>query len=153
MLLRTILSVLLGFNSVQWTPSDYWNDFVHDYGMRDLEDVEPEMRGEFLAYWYFSEVYNGGHLQYFLNKHDFPWEETADAMEAMGAEGHAKILREAIEIWRAEERRAAETVDEYVEEAEKDELGDLDSAMYKLEPMLEYYLDRSLVRKARQKGK
>lgn len=151
MLFRAILTVLLGASSPQYTYSEYWNPFVHDYGMRDLAEVEPDMRGEFLAYWYFNEVYNGGHVQYFLNKHDFPWEETADAMEAMGAREHAIILRKAIEIWRAEERRTPHTVEEYVEVAEDDDLWELDGAMYKVTPELEYYIDQSLVRKARQK--
>ena len=152
MLFRAVLAVLLGISSPRYTFSEHWNPFVHDYGMRDLSEVEPDMRGEFLAYRYFNEVYNGGHVQYFLNKHDYPWDETADAMEAMGAKEHAIILRKAIKIWRAEERRTPDTVEEYVEEAEDDDLWELDDAMYDVTPMLEYYIDQSLVRKARQKA-
>jgi len=153
MLFHAFLSILLGIGSSEKTPPDCWNPFVHDYGMRDLAEVEPEMRGEFLAYWYFNEVYNGGHMQYFLNKHYFSWEETVDAMEAMGARDHAKILREAIDIWRAEERRTPKTVEEYAEDAQEGDLWELDGAMYDIRPELEYYIDQSLAAKAKAKGR
>lgn len=52
MLLHTIISIImLGSGAPQCSPSTLWNPFVEDYGMRSLEEVEPEMRGEYLAYW------------------------------------------------------------------------------------------------------
>lgn len=90
-------------------------------------------------------------MQYFLNKHDFPWHETADAMEAMGATEHAKVLRKAIAIWLSEERRIPQTVEEYVDDAQEGDLDEVDGAMYRIEPALECYVEKSLVRKAERK--
>jgi len=149
MRLRAIfLSVLLGLGLAQPARGEPWNDFIDKYGRLPLDAVDRDYRGEYLAFWYFNEVYNGGHLQYFLNKDDYPWEETANAMEAMGAAEHATIMRQAISRWRGTRRVAPRTVEEYVAIERQGEFNDLDNAMYDLKPELEYYVYRSLVRKA-----
>jgi len=142
------LSILLSIGLARPAKAEPWNEFLNRYGMLPLEAVDREYRGEYLAFWYFSEVYNGGHLQYFLNKHDYPWQETADAMQAMGASEHAAIMRKAIRRWRGKMRIAPTTVEEYLEIERQREFDDLDNAMYDLKPELEYYVYRSLVRKA-----
>ncbi|WP_421851897.1 DMP19 family protein [Oricola sp.] len=151
MMLKLILTAFLGLFSGSNEDRHYWNQFIDEHGMSELADVDPDFREELLVFRYFSEVYNGGHLQYFLNLDDYPWEETADAMENMGAREHARILRRAIVVWRAEQRKPPRTAEEFVEEAQKDELGEFDSAMYRLKPIIEDYLDKSIIQKYKRR--
>jgi hypothetical protein len=150
MLLRLIFAVLAGLSPARADSAHEWNAFIDRAVMLPLEEVEPRDRGPYLAFFYFSEVYNGGHLQYFLNKTYLPWDETADAIETMGATDHAAILREAIKRWRGSVREAPTTVEEYVEIERLGEFQDLDYAMYDLKPELEYFVYRTLVREARR---
>ncbi len=50
--------------------------------LSDIQDLTPVQRLAHLAYWYMSEVENGGHQQYFLNKVDFEHDEVAQALVA-----------------------------------------------------------------------
>ncbi len=45
-----------------------------------------------LAYWYMSEVYNGGHYQYFINKSSYDHGEVIRALQEIGASEHAASL-------------------------------------------------------------
>ena len=151
MLTRLILAILAGSSPVARESAREWNAFLDRAAMLPLEEVLPEDRGPYLVFMYFSEVYNGGHLQYFLNGAELPWDETADAMEAIGAIDHAEILREAIERWVSAERQSPKNVEEYVEEAREAEFDDLDGAMYDLDPPLEDYAERAVFRAAKER--
>jgi hypothetical protein len=151
MLIRLIFAILASFSPTRMESAREWNAFLDRIYLVPLEDVEPRDRGPYLAFFYFSEVYNGGHLQYFLNKTYLPWEETADAIAAMGAIDHAEILREAIERWRGQSRVRPESAEEYVEEALEAEFDDLDGAMYDLYPPLEDYVEKAVARAAKER--
>src|SRR6266478_6325346 len=45
-----------------------WNAMNDICALSDIKDLTPVQRVAHLCYWYMSEVYNGGHYQYFVNK-------------------------------------------------------------------------------------
>jgi len=61
-----------------------------------LSDVE---RLAHLALWYFGEVGNGGHIQYFMNPVGSFAQETVASLQQLGLEHAAKILHNAIQVF------------------------------------------------------
>jgi hypothetical protein len=112
--------------------------------LSDLEDLTPVQRRAHLAYWYMSEVYNGGHWQYFCNKADYDHDEVVDSLRAIGATAQAEILERAL-VKLPEDMRLPETAEEFIEGYDESDLEDLDTAFYDcettIEDRLETYLD------------
>ena len=55
-----------------------------------------------LALWYFAEVGNGGHFQYFFNPIGRFALQTRDALKATGLQAAAEVLAQAIAVWPGE---------------------------------------------------
>ena len=89
-----------------------WNAYVDLLAMSDLAELTPLQRVAHLAFWYDSEVQNGGHDQYFANKASFDQAEVAQALETLGAVCHAGVLRRA---WAFAEQAAELAPDDYRE--------------------------------------
>ena len=121
-------------------PHERWNAFIDLISMEEEKDLTPIQRTAHLAFWYESEVENGGHLQYFLNSAGGRAEAAIPALRALGAAAQADLLEAALKEWSAAERPDEE--DEEVDET----LGDLDERFSACEPsiteLLERYLDQ-----------
>jgi hypothetical protein len=87
-----------------------------------------------LAFWYDSEVQNGGHLQYFENQGTARVGEVVGALRRLGADCQADILLRAKAQHGMEPRPPISSVEEYVEIALKGEYASLDSEYYAAEP-------------------
>lgn len=72
-----------------------WNAYVDLLAMSELAQLTPRQRVAYLAFWYDAEVQNGGHDQYFGNQESFDHAEVARALETLGAECQAGVLRRA----------------------------------------------------------
>jgi hypothetical protein len=112
--------------------------------MTDYADLTPSQRPAQLVFWYESEVQNGGHLQYFINRGDDHSEETIQALHSLGARGQARVLAQAVALWRSAHREASVDAEVYVEEALEDEFGDLDKAFHACPENLASVLQRHL---------
>lgn len=127
-------------------PNLKWNTFVGILASGP-DGLAVEQRPASLVFLYESEVQNGGHLQYFLNRTDDPKEETIAALVALDAVALADILKAAYSRWTGKIGESAVCAEEFVEEALADELGDFDSAYYSAEPtaikVLEHFFDRN----------
>ena len=92
-----------------------------------------------------TEVYNGGHWQYFCNKADYDHQEVIDSLHALGAGEHAEILTRALERL-PKAVRWPETVEEFIAGYDDVKMQDLDTAFgecaRQIEDSLEEYLDR-----------
>jgi Domain of unknown function (DUF4375) len=121
-----------------------WNAMIHLLALSPLHDLTPVQRTACLAFWYDSEVNNGGHWQYFCNRDDDPNEVIASLKE-IGAKEQARILKEAVATF-PEGIKPPTNVEEFI--AGYDELGmeNLDNAFYacakSIDDCLEDYLDR-----------
>ncbi len=93
-----------------------------------------------------SEVYNGGHYQYFTNKVCFDHLEVLNSLEVLGATEQAQILREALRMNPVTPETIARNVEEFIQGYQDTDLGRFDKAFYrcktKIEDYLGAYLDR-----------
>lgn len=128
-------------------PGAVWNAFVDLIAVEKYADLNDVQRPAHLAFWYESELLNGGHLQYFENWGLEPLEEKLLALGALGADAQAVILKEAADRWRSQARSPIETPEVYSETAMLGEFDDLDDRFYKCRPeiteLLEVYLRKN----------
>jgi hypothetical protein len=94
-----------------------WNAYVELLALSYPTELSPQQRSAQLVFWYDSEVQNGGHLQYFLNRGTREAAEAIGALRELGAPAHASNLEQALKAWVDVERSVPTSVDEYVEEA------------------------------------
>lgn len=122
-----------------------WNRFVAFLARSNPELLEPAQRPSFLAFWYDSEVQNGGHLQFFLNRPGHPMLETVLALETLGAKEHAEVLLQALKL---SPPASPTTGEEFVAMALEDEFERLDKTFYSIVPtvtdLLESHLDTNI---------
>ncbi|MBN1545507.1 MAG: DUF4375 domain-containing protein [Syntrophaceae bacterium] len=122
-----------------------WNAMNHLLAMSRLEELTPIQRKAHLAYWYESEVRNGGHWQYFCNKAAHDQNEVIEALHEIGAKKQAEILTQALARL-PEDIHRPETVEEFIAGYDEVEMTDLDFALdecsKKIMDYLEDYLDR-----------
>ncbi|MFN7919325.1 MAG: DUF4375 domain-containing protein [Bryobacteraceae bacterium] len=125
-------------------PNVLWNRFVALLARGDAESLDAVQWPAHLAFWYESEVQNGGHLQFFLNRPDNAPEMTVRALETLGAHSHACILARAVAIWRQSIRTAPASEQELVEMALLGEFDALDAEFYALASDLVQILEAHL---------
>lgn len=125
-------------------PKAVWNAYVDLLAMSDSSELNEAQRPAFLVFWYESEVQNGGHLQYFLNRGFGDVDETVQALQLLDAVEQAGILQQAADIWRSKASTAPTSVEEYVDEALEFEFEDLDRRFYECELELSTALENHL---------
>ncbi len=122
-----------------------WNAMIDLLGLSQLGDLTPVQRRAHLAWCYMSEVYNGGHWQYFCNMPHYDHKEVIESLRAVGAEEQAEILTQAMAKL-PEDIRRPETVEQFIDGYDEVDMQHLDTAFYectkKIEDYLEDYLDR-----------
>lgn len=128
------------FDGVRWNAM---NDLL---SLSDIRDLTPIQRAAHLAYWYMSEVYNGGHEQFISNHADFDHSEVVRALEAVGAVEQAAILRDFLSAVTATPSGAHRTVLDYLEHGPGIDSARHDAAFgacqRTVEACLEDYLDK-----------
>lgn len=112
--------------------------------MERYEELTEEQRPAHLVFWYESEVQNGGHLQYFVNKGTRHLSETVHALGVLGANCQQQILQEAGRIFAGRERLHIASVEDFVAAARDEEFKALDNRFYKCVPSLQKRLEAHL---------
>ena len=87
-------------------PNLVWNRFIGLLASSDIDELDANQRPAHLAFWYESEVQNGGHLQFFENRPVSLIDETIVALKSLGTAQHANVLKEAAELWRSHLRES-----------------------------------------------
>lgn len=113
-----------------------WNAFVQLLAMSEPEELGPSQLPAQRAFWYDSEVQNGGHLQYFLNRGITEAQAAVPNLRDLSAIVFSELLREAISIWEEGGRSPAESAEEYVELALEAEFESIDLRYYSVSPPL-----------------
>lgn len=123
-------------------PHAVWNAFLTliTDPYRILTLVQRRAR---LVFLYHSEIYNGGHLQFFLNRGG-DTAGTIEALETMGAFPQAQILRQASARWASRPRPQRNDVFDYSAMASEGEFDDLDDAFYGCQVQIDDLLKRHL---------
>lgn len=123
-----------------------WNGLVDMCGMEPISSFTPVQRVAHLAFWYMSEVNNGGHFQYFLNKEYFDHAEVVSALRSIGADTCAAILSAAIVQFEAADLERPRSLEEYIEAEAEAAMSDLDRRYHEIgdaefQAALQRYLD------------
>ena len=121
-----------------------WNTFVDILAKSELEQLPPSQVPAFLAFWYESEVQNGGHFQYFENHGLDQVEATVDALRKLGAESQAEVLARAHAIASNRSWGDITDVEEFVSEAVESGLDLADSDFHACVPSLMDVLEAHL---------
>jgi len=127
-------------------PYEKWNQFIDLLAMEEYSDLTQTQKVAQLCFLYDSEVQNGGHLQYFLNRGTKFVRESITALQSIGANSQAKILTKAFNIFNTMELKRIDDVHEYIELEEEGKFLQLDLEYYQIEPtmdgLLEQYLEK-----------
>ncbi|QCR31148.1 DUF4375 domain-containing protein [Lysinibacillus sp. SGAir0095] len=141
MIKRTITKEMLNEN-----PYEKWNQFIDLLAMEEYRDLTDIQKVAHLCFWYDSEVQNGGHLQYFLNRGTKLVQQSLDALKTIGANAQAHILTKAANTFNTMERARIDSVDEFIEVEEEGKFLELDLEYYQIEhtinDLLEQYLEK-----------
>ena len=120
-----------------------WNAFIDLIATENYEDLADEQRIAHLAFFYDSEVQNGGHFQYFVNAHAQRASETIAALRGVGADDQASILADALKRWDRRPRPKISTAKDFVS-AGQSMFVDLDSCFHDSTPSIRQCLERYL---------
>ena len=123
-----------------------WNEFVDILAMSQYAHLSTKQRPAHLVFWYYSEVENGGHMQYFENRGTARITETVAALELLGCSCHAKVLTGAVTQLKSRPRSRIRSVEEYVETALQGEFDRFDDEYAKCQPTLDKALEGYLAR-------
>jgi hypothetical protein len=105
-----------------------WNAMIDLCATEPLENCTPIQRQAALLFWYQSEVNNGGHFQYFMNRPEFPHREVLALMQALGAPHSAYVFDAVLKHVEARLPQPAEDVQSYLAQEE-----DLDLSAFDME--------------------
>jgi hypothetical protein len=128
-------------SDLEQEPYLIWNSFIDLIAVTDYKALSEIQRIAHLAFWYESEVQNGGHLQYFENRGVGLIGETLAALERLGAICHRKVLQRASEGIASGPRGKLLTVEEYIRRASEGEYDKYDSAYAECQPEMREYLE------------
>lgn len=125
-------------------PYCVWNAFVDFLANHDYDELSEEQRPAYLVFWYESEVQNGCHLQYFLNRGVEHLQEAISALGILGAHCQQQVLQEAGALFLGRRREPIRSLKEYAATALQDEFGALDRQFYDCSLSLQECLERYL---------
>jgi hypothetical protein len=128
------------------TPNEIWNAFIDLIAIEDYKNLDQTQRLAHLAFWYDSELQNGGHLQFFENRGTELLDETLTALQDLGAKKQHKILEKARKKWLAGSRSKKEEAEDYIDEALEGEFETLDDQYYECEPSINDLLEGFLAK-------
>lgn len=124
-----------------------WDSFIHLIAFSKTEELNEIQSVAQLAWWYDSEVQNGGHLQYFENKYILHKDKllhlvlaTVKALKIIGATKQSKILSQALNKYLSRVRKHPSTVKDFCKLELANEFGKLDDKYYGCSPEMNYYL-------------
>ena len=121
-----------------------WNAFNDLCGMSEMNQLTPLQRIAYLAWWYDSEVKNGGHFQYFVNRSEFNHTEVIRFLNQIGALPQSKILSRALAAY-DHDKVFPETKGEYLKKEKEADLLNFDREYSACKPeimdLLGKYLD------------
>ncbi len=136
----------VGRQLLEKKPYIVWNEFVDILAMSNYTELSKKQRPAHLVFWYYSEIENGGHMQYFENRKPARATETVASLELLGCSCHAKLLSKAVAQLKSKPRSRIQSVEEYVETALQGEFDRFDDEYAKCQPTLDKALERYLAR-------
>ena len=121
-----------------------WNAFVELLAMSESRELSSDQLPAHHAFWYDSEVQNGGHLQYFLNRGIDEARRAIGDLRRIGAGSYGDLLEKVVAVWDGESRKRPESASQYVELAADREFVPYDLEYYAMSPTLIEILEAHL---------
>jgi hypothetical protein len=145
----------LSKTEVERRPYLIWNALIQLLVESKLEELNDIQIVPLFAFWYDSEVQNGGHLRYFENKgklfrnnENVLVNSTLKALNILGATQQADIYSTASIKYFSQIRKHPQNVEEFCKLELEDEFGEYDRRYYDCVPdmnnLLELYLQGHL---------
>jgi len=123
-----------------------WNTMIGICSGYPIDELTPIQRVAQLAFYYMSEVYNGGHHQYFINQRELNHREVVEALKCLGAIEQASVLANAIDALVEKAVKFPDDVEEFLINENDAGLSAFDTQFYKcgrsIEMCLQDYLDK-----------
>ncbi|MDQ0230153.1 DMP19 family protein [Metabacillus malikii] len=139
MIKRKVTSKMLKEN-----PYEKWNQFIDILAIEEYCDLTEIQRVAHLCFIYDSELQNGGHMQYFINRGTTFATETAQALKKLGAKEQSELFSSALNILKEKNISNIETIEDYLDEAANEKFTELDYTYYDIEPTINDYLEKYL---------
>jgi len=118
-----------------------WNSFIDLLAMESEEDLTEIQKHAQRAFWYDSEIQNGGHLQYFENRSMNDYSEVINSLKIIGANEYSIILKKASDLFISKKRKSIKNVFDFIKKAKEFEYDEYDSKYYKVTPDMNHYLE------------
>jgi hypothetical protein len=137
-------------DDLESVPADGWNQFIDRYCMLEYRDVPAAYKPAYVFFRYFSEVYNGGHLQFFVNVYDLPPEAVSSALAEVAGPKVAANFDDALTRWRTSHPEPRSELPNYFELVGEMRFEAHDQFIACLEPVMEdrllkYLIERKLI--------
>jgi len=118
-----------------------WNSFIDILAMESEDNLSDIQKHAQRAFWYDSEIQNGGHLQYFENQKMNDFTNVLNSLKTIGASQHAYVLKNASEIFLSKHRKPIQSILGFITKAKKGEYDKYDSEYYEINPDMNHYLN------------
>ena len=125
-------------------PYQFWNEFIDLLAMENENELTDIQKNAQRAFWYESEIQNGGHFQYFENVKFNNYSDIIKSIKFIGATDHAIILEKAVKIYFNKRRKIINSIKKFINGSLEDEYSELDSEYGLIEPNMNYYLEEYL---------
>lgn len=103
---------------------------------QDLAKYSKEQRYVLACHWYLSEVFNGGHDQFYDNSTGIVWKDAREGFLAIGAREISEIINESVSRLGGNPSAFREERQKQLERS-RAEFGDLDEKLYQTERKIE----------------
>lgn len=127
-------------------PWQAWNLFIDICAVEETWDLSPIQQTAHLAFWYDSELNNGGHLQYFENHGLTKYQDTLDALSILGAQCQRSVLERAYLLAADPDSLHPKTVNEFVKVERDSDYETLDNEFHKCRPIVHDLLEKYLAK-------
>lgn len=114
-----------------------WNAYVEFVVYEEYEDLNEIQKVGKALFWYESEVMNGGHMQFFLNKGIEEVEETVKALKFVAYNEYLPLLEKALEIYNGLDYSKVEDPESYAEMALEGHFDYCDEQFYQITRSIE----------------
>jgi hypothetical protein len=121
-----------------------WNSFIDILAMENEKNLTDIQKNAQRAFWYESEVQNGGHVQYFENMNLDNYVLIINSLKYIGADNHAEILEKAVKIYFKNGIRNIDSVNDLIKASLEDKIQELDYEYNEIKPNMNYYLKEYL---------
>ncbi|MBE7439075.1 MAG: DUF4375 domain-containing protein [Spirochaetales bacterium] len=128
---------------VKGNPDLAWNAFIDLIALEDYESLSQIQKHAHLAFWYESEIQNGGHYQYFVNQGTQRLPTALEALRTLAAHEQATVLENAARTLHRLDT-SPESVEDFIDASIKSNLAKFDAEYGACKKSMNFHLQKYL---------